>query len=229
MKEAARLSLALGLICLVAAGLLAFADAKTREPRARAANAERQKALAVVLPSFDNDPVSDKATVNWDGGEVTFYRARKGGQILGLAGEGVSNQGYGGRLQVLVGFAPDGTLGTVLVTAHRETPGLGTRVTDRREVTSIWSVFSACGAQVDCGGSAPRVPPCTYLDQYSSGQRLFRTTDAPFRVKQDGGTVQAVAGATVSSRAVADALSRIAAAFGANQGTLLGGAPAASK
>ena len=229
MKEALRLSLALGLICLVAAGLLAVADATTRAPRAKAANAERQKALAVVLPSFDNDPVSDKATVNWEGGGVTFYRARKGGEIVGFAGEGASTKGYGGRLDVLVGLASDGRLGTVLVTAHRETPGLGTRVTDRQEIKSIWSVFSACPAQGGCAGDAPRVPPCAYLDQYSIGQPPFRTADAPFRVKQDGGTVQAVAGATVSSRAVAHALSRIAGAFEANRGTLLGAAAPAPK
>lgn len=221
MKEALRLSIALGLTCLVASGLLAFANSKTHEARVRAETAQRCKALSLVLPDFDNEPVKDCVTVNWEGDEVRFYRAKMGDGIVAFAGEGVSRKGYGGRLQVLVGLAPDGTLGTVLVTAHRETPGLGSNATDRQELKSIWSLFSPCGGNGQtCETAKSRVAPCTYLDQYSEGEKPYRTTDTPFRVKQDGGTVQAVAGATVSSRAVADALSRISAAFEANRSAL---------
>ena len=74
---------------------------------------------------------------------------------------------------------------------------------------------SSCGG---CAAEVTRVAPCEYLDQYAG---KYNTADAPFRVKQDGGTIDAVSGATVSSRAVAEAVSRVSAAFEAHKDTIL--------
>jgi len=225
MKEALKLSLALGLTCVVAAAVLAFAHAKTQSGRESGGKVGRQKALCRVRPEFDNEPLDDAVAVPDAAGRACrFYRARRHGTVVAYAGEGTSPRGYGGDLSVLVGLAVDGTLRSVVVTAHKETPGLGTQATDRRRRRSFWSVFQAddapepgpAGDAADVRpGAAQDLAPCAYLDQYA--ERGFKTADAPFAVRQDGGSIDAVSGATVSSRAVADAVSRVCRTFEKNR------------
>lgn len=216
MIETIKLSLALACICAVAAGVLAFAEAETRDRRKKVELRERQKALRMVLSDFSNNPLEEAFPVQ--GSNVVFYPARgPDGSLVGIAGRGVS-VGFGGRLHVLLQLGCDGSLGTVMVTAHKETPGLGTQATDRKMVKSIWD-FLRPGA---CPGSSrqtdQQLPPSDYLDQYAKD--CF-ASKAPFRVTQDGGSIEAVSGATVSSRAVAAAVSRVCQAFEKNKDGLL--------
>jgi electron transport complex protein RnfG len=209
MKEAIKLSLALGIICGLAAAILAFGEWKTLEPRRKAATAQRQKALRLVLPDFANDPLSESKKLD----NVTFYPARDAaGKLIGVAGEGSSTKGFGGRVGVLVSFKPDGKILHVLVTSHKETPGLGTRVTDRKRKRFIWEIFRA-GKKDDPAG----LPPNRYLDAFEK-RDAAAVGNADFKVVKNKGEVNdnavlAISGATISSRAVADAVSRVCAAF----------------
>ena len=226
MKEAIRLSLALGLTCAVASGVLAFADARTRSARNAALMAERQKALGLVLPDSHNNPFEDRVNVTLDGRSFTFYPARtSSGDTAAVAGEGTSPQGFGGDLSVLVGLDSDGGIRKVLVTGHKETPGLGTQATDRKARRSFWSLFrgadsATCAAPPEAQG----VPPCAYLDRYDG----LSVDDAPFTATTEQGkadaarsAVLAVSGATISSRAVADAVSQISKAFRGNRTVIM--------
>ncbi len=213
MKDSLKLSIALGITCALAASILTFANSKTREPRAEAARRNRQQALSLVLPAFDNAPLDDKIQIATETGDVFFYLAKEGGKLTGLAGEGASPKGYGGQLQVLIGLNPSGDIGTVLVTGHKETPGLGTQVTDRKQTRSIWSLFGKDAEHAQ----ASSLPPCPYLDQYAGKA----ATATGFRVQQDGGGIEAISGATVSSRAVADAVSTVSKAFASHRNEIL--------
>jgi len=219
MKETLKLSVALGVVCTVAAALLAFADARTAGARRQAEFRERMKALEQVLPPFDNQPLEDAVEC----GGVKFYRARIGGALAGIAGEGAADQGFGGELRVLVGLAPDGGIRTVVVTAHKETPGLGTQATDRKTKKTIGDLFQCSSG--GCGAPPPGLPANKFLNQFGSNEncRYASVDQAPFKVSQDGGKLDAVSGATVSSRAVADAVTRVAVAFTQSRTEIVGG------
>ena len=206
MKEVLHLSLALGLICAIASGVLAFANKTTADAQDRADMAERQDALSRVLPEYDNQPLVDRMDVRVADETFAIYPARRSGRLVAVAVEGTTTTGFGGRLRVLVGLETDGAIRTLVVTEHKETPGLGTQATDRKAQRSIWQLFSRPSP---AAGTGPGLPPCPYLDQYAG----LAADTAPFRVRQDGGDCQSVSGATVTSRAVADAVSRACQAF----------------
>ncbi|NOY80348.1 MAG: FMN-binding protein [Kiritimatiellaeota bacterium] len=216
MKEALRLSIALGLICCIASAVLALADIKTRDARHAAELREKSKALALVLPAFDNQPLQDTVPSNPEAfakAPVRFYLARQAGRLVGIAGEGVSEHGFGGPIRVLVGLEPDGVIRAVTVTEARETAGLGTLATTRKRQKTLADILHPQPA-----ASQPKLPPCKYLDQYS-GKKV--RADKPFKVAKDGGDIAAVTGATISSRAVAEAVSAVAEEFARRQRQIL--------
>jgi electron transport complex protein RnfG len=201
------LVLAMALISGTATALMAAVWLATTEPIAAARQQKTNAALSQVLPEFDNQPAEDRVTC----GGVTFYIARKGGQITGFAGEAVSTKGYGGGVTVLAGLTLDGTLTTVLVTRQNETPGLGTVVCDRNRQKTLSGLLS--------GHRETGLPPNRILDQFRGMQAAVG--EAPWSVKKDGGTLDAITGATVSSRAVADAVFSIASSFAQNSSSLV--------
>jgi Na+-translocating ferredoxin:NAD+ oxidoreductase subunit G len=75
----------------------------------------------------------------------------------------------------MAGFLPDGSIYKVTVLDHKETPGLGTKMTDLK--------FSR-----------------QFLGKNPDSFKLL--------VKKDGGQVDAITAATISSRAYCDALQR---------------------
>ena len=62
-----------------------------------------------------------------EGGQI--YTATNAGEPVGYAVK-VSVGGFGGPLQIMVGFTPDGTVYNTSVISHSETPGLGAKLVD---------------------------------------------------------------------------------------------------
>ncbi|MDE6463501.1 MAG: RnfABCDGE type electron transport complex subunit G [Muribaculaceae bacterium] len=151
---------------------LAMAGVKmlTDEPIAEAAERARHEALQAVLPAFEY--VGSEETP--DG--LTVFTAVSDDVPAGYAVETFSDNGFGGRISILVGFDTDGRLHGYRVLSHAETPGLGANM-DR------W--FMADGTSHDVRG-----------------------TTATLGVKADGGTVDAMTGATISSRAFLEAVNK---------------------
>lgn len=201
------LVLSLGLISGIATAAMAWVYLITEAPIKTAMQQKTNAALQQVLPAFDNRPADE--TVN--AGNVTFYIARKNGAITGFAGETVSPKGYAGDVTVLAGLAPDGTVTTVLVTKQNETPGLGTVVCDRKLQKTLSGILA--------GKKTAGLPPNRILDQFTGMKAAAGQT--PWSVKKDGGDLDAVTGATITSRAVADAVFTIAETFAQNSAKLL--------
>jgi electron transport complex protein RnfG len=224
MKETIKLCIALGLTCCIAGAILVYANRKTQEARDQAELVEKQAALSRVLGDFANQPLKDSKTFEDKDsfGKVTFYLAKNdANEITGIAGEGspVSNKGFGGDMNVMVSLAPDGAVKYVIVTAHSETPGLGTNATDRKLTRSLWSLFG--GSKQDTGG----IPPNTYLDRYAK-RTATDLAASSFTIlgrppQADENAVQGISGATISSRAVGDAVHQICTAFDQNRAALL--------
>ena len=112
-------------ICLVCSALLGTVYAVTKAPIEAAEVQKVNAAIAAVTPSFDNVP--SEAVRDVEGGQI--YTATNAGEPVGYAIK-VSVGGFGGPLQLMVGFTPDGTVYNTSVISHAETPGLGAKLTD---------------------------------------------------------------------------------------------------
>ncbi|MBC8206155.1 MAG: RnfABCDGE type electron transport complex subunit G [Kiritimatiellales bacterium] len=203
------LTVSLALIAGIAAGLLGWVYKATEAPIAAALQEKTNTALREVLPAFDNQPGEETVVV----GDVTFYIGRNEGKIVGFAGETITPKGYNGNITVLAGLLPDGTISTVLVTRQAETPGLGTVVCERTRQKTLSGLIK--------GEKETGLPPNAVLDQFSG---MAAKAGAPeWKVKKDGGTLDAVTGATITSRAVSSAVFEIAETFATKRETLLSG------
>ena len=188
------LGIVLCLVCAVAAGIMGTAAAFTKEPIEQAKRKKVADGLRVVLPAFDNDPMKDFRQV----GDVRFYQAKKGEKTVGYAAETSVSSGYGGRIEALISFQPDGTIRTFIVTKHSETPGLGSNAADRVRKKTLADLIR--GKKTLAG-----LPPNRILDQYAGHSKSAKDSwKQPWKVKKDGGDADYVTGATISSRAVAE-------------------------
>lgn len=96
----------------------------------QAANKE-QKMLSEVLPEHDNDPTKDTVSISIGNNKsVLCYIAKKGNETVGYAIKANNKKGYNGKVEVLVGFKPNGTIVKTSATVLNETPGLGSKAAE---------------------------------------------------------------------------------------------------
>ncbi|WP_300720768.1 RnfABCDGE type electron transport complex subunit G [uncultured Alistipes sp.] len=166
-------------ITLVASAGVGVVNMITVEPIAQSKQAATTAALAEVLPPFD-ETTSEELTI--DEMPITVYTATKGGVVAGYAVQSMSKLGFGGAVRMMVGFDPDGRVVNINVLEQTETPGLGTKMCDEGNPL-LGSV---------------------------KGQRLEdkQLVDGKLAVRKDGGDVDALTAATISSRAYVDAVNR---------------------
>jgi electron transport complex protein RnfG len=164
------------LVAIMAGLALGGVYVVTKEPIAKAKEAKLKKALGKVLPAFDTIRVQQVKPV--DGGDsLTFYTGYKNEEMIGTAVKTYSNKGYAGLVEIMVGFNPDMTINSTAVLKHKETPGLGDKMSKSK---SDWS------------------------NQFT-GKNPAEFT---LKVKKDGGDVDAITAATITSRAFCDAVKR---------------------
>lgn len=117
--------LSLTTICLVCSALLGVVYSVTKSPIEQAELAKVNDAISAVTPEFDNVPSQESQKE----GDSEIFVARKGGEVVAYAIK-VKVGGFGGPLQMMVGFTPDGVIYNTSVISHSETPGLGAKITD---------------------------------------------------------------------------------------------------
>lgn len=119
------MSLCLLVICSVCSALLAGVYALTAEPIAAASAAKNQAAIMEVLPECAS--VEEERTVEMDGESFTYNLAYDElGNTVGCAID-VSSLGFGGAINIKVGFNTDGIIWNTKVLSQAETPGLGAK------------------------------------------------------------------------------------------------------
>ena len=96
-------------VTVVAGALLGYVNELTKEPIAQANAKALSDAIAIVVPGFDNNPAEAPETIELEGATYKIYKATKGGEFIGAAVESSAN-GFGGALNVLVGFDKDGNI-----------------------------------------------------------------------------------------------------------------------
>lgn len=121
-KQFVHLGLSLFIIAAVAALVLALVNAVTADTIAARAEAERQNAMASVMPGADkfSELYSEDATINGITG------AYSGTTPVGYCVE-VSPNGFGGAISLMVGVDSGGSVTGVVILDHSETAGLGAR------------------------------------------------------------------------------------------------------
>lgn len=118
------MALCLTLVCLVCAGILGGVYAMTYDPIQKANEKILKTSLGRVLP--EGGELSDVRTAEAAGQTFEYYALSEGGVVKAYAVKS-SAIGFGGRLEVMVGVLPDGTVYNTSVISHSETPGLGAK------------------------------------------------------------------------------------------------------
>ena len=172
MKEILRLTLSIGLVCLIGGAALAYVNVKTDGPRQEAAAKTLVDSLKLVLPP---ETASTTKAASVDG--VDFYDAQdSAGRTIARAAVGSSSLGFGGEMKVLVGLSPDNRILGVMVTEHNETR-LGTKATNRKRKSRCGTSWLARRQKM----LSRLMPTWTLL---LIGQRLGFLWAATARVKQ---------------------------------------------
>lgn len=126
--------LTLFLVTLIASAGLGLVYENTKDAIATAESKKKSLAIKRVLPEFNNSPGEEYFVVPSDipGDSLYFYVAKMNDEVVGYAVESFSKNAFGGLLKILVGLSPDGTIQNVAVLEHKETPGLGTKMTEEK-------------------------------------------------------------------------------------------------
>lgn len=207
LGEGIRMVVTVTLVTAISAGLLGYVYSQTKAPIDAAKAAELESALRVVLPPFDTQewrclepagaPTPDTCTRG-------MHVAQKGTETVGSALRTSTTQGFGPRIELLVGADADGAVTGVYVLGHQETPGLGALVTDGQTEWAAWREECRDG----CTGGRP------FLKQLANR----RADTFAFHVKKDGGDVDAITASTITSRAVVEEVGAALALMAAERG-----------
>lgn len=139
--------------------------------------------LSAVLPAtlYDNEPHRDMLRLALPDDEPRqIWRVRRAGKPVAAVLSSVAPDGYSGQIRLLVAVSVDGRLLGVRVTSHSETPGIGDVI------------------------EADKSP---WIGSFS-GRSLGDPAESRWRLRKDGGDIDAISGATISSRAVVAATRR---------------------
>ena len=179
-KESSFINMVLTLFIVTGVAALALGGIYnlTKEPIAIAKRLKVVRAIDEVVPGFDT--ITEEYKVLPEGGRdsLTFFVTKKtDGELVGTAVKTYTDEGFSGRIWIMVGFNPEGVINNTAVLEHKETPGLGDKMSIKK---ADWSE--------------------QFRGQDPSGFKLS--------VTKDGGDVDAITAATITSRAFCDAVKR---------------------
>ena len=184
------LLIALFVITAVSGGVLGLVYGMTKDTIAAVDQKKNEAAIQEVLPlNGEITYKEDTLRFNYEGVDLTFpcnlaYNAN--GQFQGAAVK-TSEGGFGGKIDMMVGFLADGTIKGTSVLSHAETPGLGANMTGKFKDQ--------------------------FVDKNPNTYQLI--------VKKDGGDVDAITAATITSRAFSKAVDKAYKAFEANKANFM--------
>jgi len=205
VRRAARAAAVLVAAGTVAVGLVALVH-DLAEPRIEASRqAQHLAQLTAILGdvTYDNDPLSDIVSVHDPellGSEepLVAHRVRRGGEAVAVLVNAVAPDGYAGPIRLIVAVDAQGRLLGVRVVEHRETPGLGDLIDERR---SDWI-------------------------HGFDGRSLGDPPVARWQVRKDGGDFDQFTGATITPRVIVRAVRGVLEYVARHHDELFGAAPA---
>ncbi len=187
---------ALLVIAAVSGGVLGLVYGVTKDTIAQVDQKKNEAAIQSVLPldkklTYTPDTLIQITETDTLSFPCTLVYDSITGQFLGAAVK-TSEGGFGGKIEMMVGFLADGTIKGTSVLSHSETPGLGANMTGK------------------------------FKDQFVDNN----PADFKLKVTKDGGNVDAITAATITSRAFTKAVDKAYQAFMANKAQFMNNAPA---
>lgn len=158
---------------------------------------EEKEAEKIAFPGAERTVERKVSDPEHPTGEVSYKEVYREGTLVGYLVKGAET-GYSSRIEVLVGVSRDVVVQGVTVLFQQETPGLGTRV---EEVPSDRTWLDILRGKRPKNARSMLKDPRVYFPARFAGLH-----PEEIRLKVDGGKVDAITGATVSSRAVTEAV-----------------------
>jgi Na+-translocating ferredoxin:NAD+ oxidoreductase subunit G len=174
----------LALFALISTGLIAVVHLMTKDRIADEIESAMARRLnQVILASeYDNDVYSDCIEVNNMALLATenskIYRMRNKKDNYALFITSVAPDGYAGKINLVIGVYSNGKIAGVRVTEHKETPGLGDKI---------------------------EIKKSNWIKGFDN-KSLQNTSNKYWQVKKDGGEFDALTGATITPRAIVNAV-----------------------
>ena len=185
LKTMRKHGITLALFAAATTGLTAVINELTKTTIDQQAELQQKALFDQVLPAamYDNNLTQSCYRVSAAAlgkGEQRLYIARQGDKPVAVVMEATAPDGYSGAIHLLVGADFSGTILGTRVTEHHETPGLGDKIELR---LSDWITGF-------------------------SGKTIAGDSDSHWAVKKDGGDFDQFTGATITPRAVVNAVKR---------------------
>ena len=123
---------------------------------------------------------------------ITVYRARKKNKDVAVILSPITAIGYSGDIDILMGIYKNGEIAGVRVLKHKETPGLGDKIEEKRD---------------------------PWIKEFTE-KSLTRPEVDSWKVKRDGGNFDQFTGATITPRAVVLSVKKALQYFDQNKDAL---------
>jgi len=195
-KKIIRTAILLGLFTFFGTGLVVITFHNTED---RIAESEKQyllKKLHTLIKSeeYDNNIYTDTIWIEdkiylKSPQPILVYRARLADNPIAVIFTTHALDGYNGIIKILVGIYENGSLAGARIISHQETPGLGDGIDENK---SHW-IYSF------------------------DGKSLEQTSTKDWQVKKNGGVFDQFTGATITPRAVINAIQNALHYFKANK------------
>ncbi|WP_086983697.1 electron transport complex subunit RsxG [Vibrio aphrogenes] len=189
----------LAVFAIAATSLVAITNWITQDKIIEQQQRELQQTLNQVIPqSMHDNPLFSSCMLLPSQTTVTTapqpaYLATKDGQPTAIAIETYAPDGYSGAIKLIVGLDMNGVITSTRILKHNETPGLGDKIETRK---SDW-IFS--------------------FDR----KTVTEDNQSSWAVRKDGGQFDQFTGATITPRAVVNAVKKTVLYFKANKETIL--------
>ena len=171
--------MAMAVVSVCSAASIGYVYQKTKEPIEISKNLKISQAVEDMVGKFNNKPFEEKMV--FMNGSMELYPAKENGELTSVGVKTYSNNGFGGKIELIVGFSRNGDINGYKVIQQNETPGLGTKITESK-----------------------------FSNQFV-GLNAFSDN---FELRKNGGQIDALTGATISSNAVVDAVKKAITVYG---------------
>jgi electron transport complex protein RnfG len=170
--------MAMAVVSICSAASIGYVYQKTKEPIEKSKTMKISSAVTEMLGNFDNKPFEERVTLSSN--DLELYPAKENGVTTSVAIKSYSNNGFGGKIELIIGLLMDGTITGYKVIQQNETPGLCTKISENK-----------------------------FSKQFVG----LNTHSNSFELSKNGGEIDALTGATISSNAVVDAVKKAVTAF----------------
>lgn len=193
-------AVSLAVVAAICTALVALTYNLTRHRIAANEQSWLEKSLLPAIPgvSYDGDLTSSPLTIPPASGlpgsdAATIYRVLDDGAVVAAVFVVTAPDGFVGPIRLLIGVRPDGSITAVRILEHRETPGIGDLIDQSRT---------------------------NWVDQFT-GRSLTSPITELWKIERDGGEFDQLTGASISPRAVVNAVRETLLYFDENRDSIL--------